>query len=86
MAADVASHAEVIRLASERLPFETVRLSFAGPLQQPPFGLEQTSEPPHHTVWLPREYDDATLQQLVDLFGPPLPRRAVEDMEQSASG
>src|SRR5262245_28228577 len=46
MAADVGSHAEVIRLAGERLPFETVRLSFAGPLQRPPFGLEQTNEPP----------------------------------------
>jgi hypothetical protein len=76
-AADVPSHADVLNAAGPRVVHAQVSLTTAGRLRQAGFqDIEQTQEPPHHTVWL-ADGSDAELKRFADAFDVPVPKASV---------
>ncbi|MFE6649292.1 hypothetical protein ACFVJS_22185 [Nocardioides sp. NPDC057772] len=73
-AADVRTPLDLIQQAI--LPHEVVRFSTMGAIRDAGFTVEQTRQPPHHTVWLPEEDDcEYWLGCLASVFEPPVRKR-----------
>lgn len=69
-AADVATPRDLV--LQSVLPQARVRLSTLGRIRQAGFTVEQTFDPPHHTVWLPDEDWSFWLARLEQAFDQPV--------------
>ena len=78
-AADVADPSILLELVGARLPHTILSFTTAGRLRAKNFDIEQTLEPPHHTVWLPESTDrEFWLREFRSAFDPPIRRAAVQ--------
>lgn len=72
-AADVADPAALVGLVDGVLVHRRLSFTSVGRLCSKGFEIEQTFDPPHHTVWLP-ELDEYWLREFRNAFDPPVER------------
>jgi hypothetical protein len=71
-AADVPTVAELLMKLGSRLPQPQICVAQVSGLRCAGFEIEQTAEPPHHTLWLPTDRTRAqAIRLLRDAFGIP---------------
>ncbi len=73
-AADVGNPSELVIACGTRLPQPQLSFTRLGHLIDAGFEVEQTLEPPHHTVWMSEDGIDAAIELFRSQFAPPIAR------------
>ncbi len=76
-AADVGNPSELVIACGTRLPQPQLSFTRLANLLDAGFDVEQTLEPPHHTVWMPEDGLEAAIERFRSQFAPPIARAAV---------